>query len=98
MTRTRQFSVQPASPGDICKKLRGLSPKLRRCALAGMLALTPLMGHAETITFRTVDFKMPADIRAKIPRSVKKEDIFVSSENCYYVRTQLSFAFIGCVG
>lgn len=66
---------------------------------AGVFAVVATGGQAETITFQTVDFRMPSDIRAMIPKSVKPEDIFVSSENCYYVRTdELHFAFIGCVG
>lgn len=53
---------------------------------------------AETLTLKTVTFKLPSGIAEKIPRSVKKSDIFVSSENCYYVRKNLSFVFVGCVG
>ena len=53
---------------------------------------------AETITLRTVDFKLPSGIAEKIPKSIPKTDVFVSSDNCYYVRKDLSFVFIGCVG
>lgn len=63
----------------------------------GVLGLhTPLL--AETLTLKTVDFKLPLGIAEKIPASIKPSDIFVSSDNCYYVRKNLSFVWIDCVG
>ncbi|UYV39459.1 hypothetical protein N4R57_10915 [Rhodobacteraceae bacterium D3-12] len=64
----------------------------------GLALVTAAPAQAETLTLRTVDFKLPSDLASKIPRSVKKSDVFVSSENCYYVRKDLSFVFIGCIG
>lgn len=53
---------------------------------------------AETIRLTTVDFKLPSDFRAQIPKGTKKSDIFVSDDNCYYYCKNLSFVFIGCIG
>lgn len=63
-----------------------------------MLIGLPMSGMAETRTLTTVDFKLPLGIAEKIPRSVKKQDIFVSDDFCFYVRKDLSFVWIGCVG
>lgn len=71
---------------------------IRTVLLAALIALPATAPRAESLTLRTVTFKLPSGIAAKIPRSVKKSDIFVSSENCYYVRKDLSFVWIGCVG
>ena len=73
---------------------------MKKTLIYSMVASFLAVGaQAETITFTTVDFRLPSDIRAAIPKSVKASDIFVSSENCYYVRTSdLHFAFIACIG
>lgn len=70
---------------------------IRAGLVAGLIAASS-MAAAETLTLRTVTFELPSGIAEKIPRSVKKSDIFVSSDNCYYVRKNLSFVWIGCVG
>ena len=70
---------------------------MRTVAAVALLTLANV-AHGETLTLRTVDFEMPSDIAEKIPGSVNKSDIFVSSDNCYYVRKDLSFVWIGCVG
>ncbi|MCF3594044.1 hypothetical protein LZG00_08525 [Rhodobacteraceae bacterium LMO-12] len=70
---------------------------IRTALIAGLIGLsTP--AFAESLTLRTVDFKLPLGIAEKIPSSIKPSDIFVSSDNCYYVRKDLSFVWIDCVG
>ena len=67
-----------------------------RVACLLLTLATPLA--AETLRLTTVDFKLPEGFAQKIPSSVRPSDIFVSDDACYYVRKDLSFVFIGCVG
>ena len=72
---------------------------MKRYAIGLCVATALVMpAAAETLTLKTVDFKLPSGIAEKIPRSVSKSDIFVSSDFCFYVRKDLSFVFVGCVG
>lgn len=59
---------------------------MRSAMMAAALIMLPVAGHTETRVLKTVDFSMPSDIRAQIPRSVKKEDIFVSDDFCFHDR------------
>ncbi len=76
---------------------------IRAGAISAALCLGLALGlaapaQAETLTLRTVDFKLPGGIAAKLPRGTRKSDVFVSDDACYYLRRDLSFVFLGCVG
>ena len=70
---------------------------MKRLALALTLAtLAALPVRAETLTLKTVDFKLPLGIVP--PKGTKKKDIFVDDTFCFYVRQNWNFIRIGCVG